>query len=54
MAAEVIARYVGRSILTINLSFIDQMVDNMVCFDRAALMMDRAAQRQHSGSTCCA
>jgi len=47
MAAEVIARYVGRSILATPLEFIDHVINNLVCFNRAALCMERPAQRDN-------
>jgi hypothetical protein len=45
IAAEVIARCVGRSILAIMLEFIDHVIDNLICFNKVALCTERAAQR---------
>jgi hypothetical protein len=47
MAAEVIARYVGRSILAMPLEFIDHVTNSLVCFNRAALCMERPVQRDN-------
>jgi len=46
LAADVIARHVGRTILATSLEFIDRVIDNMICFNRAALRTERPLQRE--------